>query len=134
LVGIAKWGVKLRVEDGLLFAEVKISNIGLEQVLTRVVVDTGSSSTIFQTEALRLIGLTYQPSDEIHRIRGVGGAEFVFGKRIPKIQVGELETLDFGVEVGWMDYGFELQGILGLDFLRQTKAVIDLDRLELRRN
>ena len=39
---------------------------------------------------------------------------------------------NFDVEVGFMDYGFELHGILGLNFLRATKAVIDLDLLELR--
>jgi hypothetical protein len=30
-----------------------------------------------------------------------------------------------------MDYGFALDGILGLDFLLAVKAIVDLDRMEL---
>ena len=32
-----------------------------------------------------------------------------------------------------MKYGFALNGIIGLDFLLQTKAMIDLDGLEIYR-
>ena len=31
-----------------------------------------------------------------------------------------------------MDYGFEIDGIIGMDFLTQVGAVIDLARLEVR--
>jgi hypothetical protein len=31
-----------------------------------------------------------------------------------------------------MDYGFEINGVLGMDFLVRTGAVIDLQELELR--
>jgi hypothetical protein len=30
-----------------------------------------------------------------------------------------------------MDYGFEIAGILGMDFLRRAGAVIDLEAMEL---
>lgn len=43
-----------------------------------------------------------------------------------------MSAFDFQVEIGWMDYGFSLQGIVGLDFLLKTRAVIDLADLELR--
>lgn len=39
---------------------------------------------------------------------------------------------DFGIEVGAMEYGFPAEGILGLDYLLQIGALIDLQRLELR--
>jgi hypothetical protein len=38
---------------------------------------------------------------------------------------------DFAIEVGAMDYGFSLDGIVGMDFLLQVGAVIDLSRLEV---
>ncbi len=38
---------------------------------------------------------------------------------------------DFQVEIGAMDYGFEMDGIIGLDFLLRAKMKIDLDRLEV---
>jgi hypothetical protein len=38
----------------------------------------------------------------------------------------------FEVEVGAMDYGLDLDGILGTDFLVATRAVVDLAAVEIR--
>ncbi|MCW5851142.1 MAG: hypothetical protein KIT87_13790 [Anaerolineae bacterium] len=80
------------------------------------------------------IGVVYAENDIVHRIRGVGGTEFVFLKQVDKLGVGDLETTDFEIEVGAMDYGFEIDGIVGMDFLMQVGAVIDLSRLEIYRS
>ena len=48
------------------------------------------------------------------------------------ILVDSLQVNDFEVEVGAMDYGFAIDGIIGTDFLLQVGAVIDLPRLEIR--
>lgn len=79
------------------------------------------------------IGVQYEPDDMVHRIRGVGGAEFVFTKQMDNIQVGDLNVDHFEVEIGAMDYGYEINGIVGVDFLRQVGAVIDLANLEIRK-
>jgi len=62
----------------------------------------------------------------------VGGTEFVVSKKIDALIVDELHLGDFVVQLGTMQYGLKIVGILGLDFLLQTKSLIDLDRLELR--
>ncbi len=124
--------MKLSLERGLLFTSVTIVHKNQTLLLERVLVDTGSAGTIFQTEQLHKIGIVYELEDEMHRIRGVGGTEFVFAKQLGQVDVGNLIIQNFDVEVGFMDYGFELHGILGLNFLRSTKAVIDLNTLELK--
>ncbi len=124
--------MKLRLERGLLLGQVLIEHDGKTLELDRVLIDTGSAGCVFQTEELQKIGVGFEPDDELHRIRGVGGSEFVFSKRLERIAVGQLNTFDFQVEIGWMDYGFALQGIIGLDFLLQTNAVIHLAALELQ--
>jgi len=43
-----------------------------------------------------------------------------------------MKVTDFEIEVGAMDYGFPADGILGLDYLLRTGALIDLQHLELR--
>jgi len=78
------------------------------------------------------IGLQYEADDPVHRIRGIGGAEFVFSKRVDSLSLGTLQVNDFDIEVGAMDYGIEIDGIVGLDFLMQVSAVIDLSQLEVR--
>jgi len=46
--------------------------------------------------------------------------------------MGTVEVNDFEIEIGAMDYGFGIEGIIGMDFLRQGKIIIDLERLELK--
>jgi hypothetical protein len=99
--------------------------------LQNTLLDTGSTGTVFAADKLLTIGLEYAPEDKVRRIRGVGGAEFVFTKQIDWLVVGDLETQDFEIEVGAMDYGFDIDGIIGIDMLTKVGAVIDLHRLEI---
>jgi hypothetical protein len=112
-----------------LFTEVELEHSGKIITIDRVLVDTGSAATLFQTEILESIGLVYAPTDEVHEVFGVGGSELVFQKQLEKIKCGHLETRDFNVEVGWLDYGIHLNGIIGLDFLLTTRAILDLGKL-----
>ncbi len=49
------------------------------------------------------------------------------------IRVGELALPDLTIEAGAMNnYGFDIAGILGFDFLQQTGAVIDLSAMGMR--
>ena len=76
--------------------------------------------------------MTYEPDDFVHRIRGVGGSEFVFTKRVDALTAGDLKVSKFEIEIGAMNYGFDMDGIIGVDFLTKVGAMIDLDRMELR--
>ena len=98
-----------------------------------MLVDTGSASTIVSADRVSGAGLQLEPDDAVHRIRGVGGSEFVFAKRVDKLSVGNLEVNDFEVEVGAMAYGFSIEGIIGMDFLLQVGAIIDLTQMQLNR-
>lgn len=67
-------------------------------------------------------------------IRGEGGVEYVYAKNLDLIMVGEVLIEDFQVEIGSMDYGMEIEGILGFNFLKQAGAVIDVRTMELKIN
>ncbi len=125
--------MNIRIEDGLPYTAVSLAYRGSQQTFHRVLIDTGSGGTVFSTDRLLTLGLRYEMDDVIHRIRGIGGAEFVFSKNIDRISIGELELEDFEIEVGVMDYGIELDGIVGMDFLLQVGAVIDLARQQIFR-
>jgi len=45
------------------------------------------------------------PNDKLHRLRGVGGHEHVFLRRVDRFAVGEHGLDDFDIEIGEMDYG-----------------------------
>jgi hypothetical protein len=107
---------------------------GRSLCLGDTILDTGSASTIFSADRLLEIGVVPEPLDALHRIRGVGGTEYAFTKRLDLLAVGDMKVSDFGIEVGAMDYGFPADGILGLDYLLRTGALIDLQRLDLRQS
>ena len=73
--------------------------------------------------------MIYAPEYEVHEVFGVGGSELVFQKRVNTVTCGDLIVRDFSVGAGWLDCGFQLNGIIGLDFLLATRAVIDLGLL-----
>jgi hypothetical protein len=125
--------MRIQVRDGLPYVTVTLLYRGQQLDLANVLLDTGSAGTLFAADQVLAVGLQYEADDLVQRIRGVGGAEFVFIKRIDRLSVGELQVSDFDIEVGAMDYGFAIDGIIGTDFLLQVGGVIDLSRLEIHR-
>lgn len=47
------------------------------------------------------------------------------------IQIGDAKRKDFQIEIGAMDYGLELDGIIGFDFMRELGLVIDTKSMKL---
>jgi hypothetical protein len=123
--------MKLTWHEGLLFATILLEHDGQQLVLPNVLLDTGSVGSIFAADKLMEIGLTYAPDDIVYRVHGIGGTEFVFSKQINRLALGALQVVDFEIEIGAMDYGFALDGIIGLDFLMQVGAILNLATLEI---
>jgi hypothetical protein len=74
--------MRIRLQDGLPYITASITYQGHSLQLENVLLDTGSVGTIFSTDRLLEIGLRYESDDFVHRIRGVGGSEFVFTKPV----------------------------------------------------
>lgn len=123
--------MKIRIQDGLAYVTLNVTYQRKRLRLERVLLDTGSAGTLLATDKVLEIGVQLEPHDTIHRIRGVGGAEFVFMKCFEMVACDEIVLENFEVEVGAMQYGLDLDGILGLDFLLQVGATIDLAQLEI---
>ena len=121
----------IRIANGLPYTRVILKHHGQERLLDHVLVDTGSGGTIFSTDILLSLGIHYDMQDEIHRIRGVGGAEFVFSKTVEQIAIEGVVLNNVQIEVGGLDYGLPLDGILGMDVLLRMPAVIDLAQCSL---
>jgi hypothetical protein len=124
--------MNLRLRDGLPFVTAVIAYQGRQIQLENVLLDTGSAGTIFAVDRVLTIGLQIEPRDEVHRIRGVGGSEFVFQKIVDKLRAGPLKVQSFAIQVRAMDYGIPVDGILGVDFLHKAGAIVDLAALQLR--
>jgi len=123
--------MRLTLRDDLIVVSVTVAYQGQEVEVLDVVVDTGSATTMLSTDVLAQIGIVPELHDVLHVVRGVGGTEVVFSRRVDRLQVGPRAVEQFEIEVGGIDEAFDINGILGLDFLLYTGAIINLGALQL---
>lgn len=124
--------IKLNIAHGLLFCTIMVIKGEKSIILKNALIDTGSGGTILKADLVEEIGIVMEPGDSIEIIRGVGGNEFVYVKEIDEMIIGHMRVKDFKVEVGAMEYGFEIDAIIGLDLLMALGVVIDLKELVMR--
>ncbi len=55
----------------------------------------------------------------------------MFTKRLDKVSLDTVSVNNLIVQVGRMDYGFRIQGIIGMDFLLRVGAIIDFGKMNL---
>jgi hypothetical protein len=94
-----------------------------------MVVDTGAAITLLDRETLESAGIVLGEPIQRHRMIGTGGSEYADSYLLDRLRVGdEIQVLRFAPHVGPVHFGWDLGGLLGLDFLRLTGAIIDLRR------
>lgn len=118
--------IQLRIEHGLILCslDIMIDKKGL--FLENVLVDTGSATTLINSNHIELDG-----SETISKAYGVGGYETILKKKITCFEINGLTINDFRISLGEMDYGIELDCILGLDILHKLGACINLKSLKI---
>ena len=125
--------MKLQLERDLLLTEIEVRHQQKTIVFKRVLVDTGSGTTVLSRSLLKEAGIVLHIEDEPLRIRGIGGSEMVFQKQFDSIRCGEFKLPKFKAQLSFMNYGVQIDGILGLDFLIAVDALLDLKNLEIRK-
>lgn len=119
-------------QHGLPFISITIVFKGKELRMDKVLLDTGSASTLFHADLVRSIGVVPEGNDVVDTIRGVGGVEYVYTKILDAIHFDGAVIEEFQVEVGSMDYGLEIDGIIGYDFMKATGVLIDTQTMVVR--
>lgn len=123
--------MRLTLRHDLAFVTATLTYGDVVVEIPNVLVDTGAASTIINADLAADAGVFLSPTDTLRRLRGVGGHEHVFARRVDSFAIGDRGLANFELEIGEMDYGFQFGGILGMDFLRAAGAVIDLGRLSI---
>jgi predicted aspartyl protease len=80
--------MRLTLRDDLVLVSVTVAYQGQEIKVPEVVVDTGSATTMLSADVVSQVGIVPELDDVLHVVRGVGGAEVVFSRRVERLQVG----------------------------------------------
>ncbi len=77
--------MQLTLKDELASARLTVSYRGAQADIDDVLVDTGSATTILAARAVAPIGIVPELDDTLYTIRGVGGTEAVFTRRVDRL-------------------------------------------------
>ena len=56
--------------------------------IANALIDTGSARTVVAADVVSSIGITPEPNDVLETIRGVGGTEIIYTRRVDYVQIG----------------------------------------------
>jgi hypothetical protein len=116
-----------RTRDKLPCVSLTCVHRGIVAELPRVVVDTGSAITILDEAELSTQGVVLGPPKGRARMHGIGGSERATSYELELVEIqGEIAMQRFAPHIGPARYGRDIGGLLGLDFLRQAGAIINL--------
>lgn len=122
--------MKIQYDGNLLTVTLFVTYRGETMQIADVIVDTGSSHTVFSPDVLEQIGVTYENGDPVFEAYGIGGAVPFYTKIMDEIMIGSLKIKQMEIDVGMLPKSHK--GLLGLDVLKSNGFIIDLDKLELR--
>ena len=92
------------------------------------------SLRICSTDTLREAGIVPSLNAKLRQIVGVGGTESVVDLSLDSLTIGSTKLDNFVIEIGAMDYGFDIEGIVGFDYLEQAGVILDFDKMVIRAN
>lgn len=123
---------KLKFKDGLLYTSIKFFHEGKSKEIEDVIVDTGAFHTIIIPDYLEKMDVELSEDDQVVKASGYGGKVcYSVRKRIDKVQCGDISLKDLKIDFGEIDPQERVNGLLGLDFLKESGVVIDLVELEM---
>lgn len=121
--------MKLTYDGYLLTASITLCYRGNNLTVTDIIVDTGSSHTIFSPDVLEEIGVTYENGDPVYEAYGIGGSAAFYTKVMDEIVIDTFRIKQVEVDVGILPRNHK--GLLGLDILKTYGFILDMNKLEL---
>lgn len=121
--------INLEFKHSLLFCKLDITIGNNILHLNNVLIDTGSATTLINSDYIFLDG-----SEKFINIYGVGGYEAVLNKHFDQIIISETQLNDVELSVGELDYGIDIDMLIGLDLLKKLNANINIKDMELSLN
>jgi predicted aspartyl protease len=115
------------IYDMLICTDLTITFNGKSKVLKNVAIDTGAAQSILNLAFVEELGIVPGTSDKVLKAKGIGGEMKFFYRVVDEIKIGDNILKNIEVDFGNIDPKGEIMGLIGLDFLRRIRAVIDVE-------
>lgn len=127
--------MKFEMDDLLPLVSVKIEYNGKIKIFSNILLDTGCSSTMLDTDLCEEIGLLLDLENAITRkMYGIGGTEICIEQKMNGMIIDEFQLDNFTIQLGDVREMHGFDGIIGSDFFLENKLIIDFEKQEVRRN
>lgn len=127
--------MKFEMDDHLPLVTVQIEYNGMKKTFTNVLLDTGCSSSILDTDLCEEIGLMLDLENAITRkMFGIGGTEICIEQKVSGMTLDKFHLRDFTIQLGDVREMHGFDGIIGSVFFLANKLIIDFENMEVRNN
>lgn len=75
--------------------------------------------------------MNFDGTEEIRKMTGIGGDEYVLEKRIDAIEIDGVLSGSWPIQMGDIQYGYGIRGIIGSDLLLHFGILLDYDQQTL---
>ena len=123
--------MKIELINGLPITSLPLSYSGKTILLNNILLDTGCSITIFDTDSVEPIGLDIDfINGKSVRMYGVGGqSELCYQQVISNLYLNDLVLNNFMIQLGLTKEPYGFDAILGVDILYSFGLKIDFKNL-----
>jgi predicted aspartyl protease len=97
--------------------------------LKNVLIDTGSATTLINADYILLDG-----NEKIKNAQGIGGHERILVKKFESLKLNDITLKNVSLSIGDMDYGIDIDLLIGLDMLKTLNANINIKNMILELN
>ncbi|WP_047985877.1 aspartyl protease family protein [Ornithinibacillus californiensis] len=124
----------ISMQDGLPIVSVTLLYRGKSILIDNILLDTGCSTTIFDTDEVECIGLTIdRRNGRPKRMYGVGGeSELCYEQTVYELSIGDYLMDSFDLQLGITKETYGFNGILGVDFMMKSGLTIDFEEMEVK--
>ncbi len=127
----AKKIYRLQRHGDLLWLRIVVGRKGENPLFLRLLVDTGSSYTVLPARILKRIGCNLDAPIKTTTIVAAGGAIRVPIVAVPWLNCLGIEKENFPVVALNLPGTALVNGLLGMDFLKESQAIIDVVKAEI---
>jgi predicted aspartyl protease len=123
---------RLERQDSLLYIRGAVGASDGRTKVVRLLIDTGARRTVLPLRLLKKFGLNVEPPARTIRVTAAGGVLHVPICPVPWFNCLGTRLENFDVLALDLPPSADIDGLLGIDFLTQVQAIIDIEKAEIR--